>query len=266
MISKILKDDERLFYIYQLFYNSLSFNQKKIHKKIDKFLQLYSKFNHLPNNKIIREYFKFLNNYIDDCKNFNKTKKYPYRTNKVRKVGRIPYEVALILSCLITPHRFTIMEEITKIKKLKKTLFIGAGTGLEIYLLKNKLKNFKAYDIGSSEFIYKIITKKNFEKKLYNYSETTFDTIFAIEFLEHLKKPYDFLKKIYKSMKKNSRLICTTAKNIPQFDHLYNFTSSVDFEKKIKKIGFTVTYLNRIDHKYDLQKINSNNVFYILRK
>ena len=67
-------------------------------------------------------------------------------------------------------------------------------------------------------------------------------------------------------MKKNSRLVCTTAKNIPQFDHLYNFTSSADFEKKVKKIGFKIFYSNKIDHLYDLQKINSNNIFYILKK
>ena len=266
MINSLLKKDKRLLYIFQLFYNTLNSKQKKIHKKINNFLKLYSKFKQFKDDRIINEYFKFLNSYIIDCKNFIKTKKYPYEINKVKKINRTSYEVALILSCLIAPHRFSIMEEIFKLKNLKKTLFIGAGTGLEIYLVKNKLNKFHAYDVGSSKFIYKIVPKKNFKKQYYNFSDPKFDTIFAIEFLEHLKNPYLFLEKLYASMKKNSRLICTTAKNIPQFDHLYNFSSSTNFEKKIKQIGFTINYSNLICHKYDLQKINSNNIFYILKK
>ena len=267
MIKSLLKNDEKLFYIYQLFYNSLNKNQKKLHKKINNFFKLYCMHYRLKNNQITKEYYKFLNRYMFDCKNFSKSKKYPYQfNNKVKKLSRTSYEISLILSCLITPHRFSIMEEISKLNNLNKSLFIGAGTGLEIYLIKKKLNDFKAYDTGSSKFIYKIIKKNKFEKRIYNFSETKFKTIFAIEFLEHLKKPYNFLKKIYKSMKKNSRLVCTTAKNIPQFDHLYNFTSSADFEKKVKKIGFKIFYSNKIDHLYDLQKINSNNIFYILKK
>tara|TARA_X000001036_G_scaffold247734_1_gene230930 strand:- start:1090 stop:1890 length:801 start_codon:yes stop_codon:yes gene_type:complete len=266
MIKSLLKNDEKLLYIHQLFYNSLTKNQKKIYKKINSFLKLYCKYNCLKNNQLIKEYYKFLNRYMSDCKNFSKLKKYPYQISKVKKLNRTSYEIALILSCLITPHRFAIMEEISKIGNLKKSLFIGAGTGLEIYLIKEKLHVFKAYDVGSSKFIYQIIKKENFEQRLYNFSETEFKTIFAIEFLEHLQKPYEFLAKIYTSMKKNSRLVCTTAKNIPQFDHLYNFTSSTDFEKKVKKIGFKISYSNIIAHQYDLQKINSNNIFYILKK
>ena len=165
MIDSLLKKDKRLLYIYQLFYNSLNPKQKKIHKKIDNFLKLYSKFNHLENSRILNEYLKFLNSYIIDCKNFIRTKKYPYKINKVAKIKRTSYEIALILSCLITPHRFSIMEEILKIKNLKKTLFIGAGTGLEIFLIKDRLNEFHAYDIGSSKFIYNIVPKKKFKKK-----------------------------------------------------------------------------------------------------
>ena len=266
MINAISKNDKRIFYIHHFFYNSLNHDQKKLYKKIDNFLKLYSKFNYLNKNKIVKEYFEFIDNYIIDCKNFNKTEKYPYQINKRKKIKRISYELALIISCLLTPQRFSIMEEIYKLKKLKKTLFIGAGTGLEIYLIKDKLKDFIVYDISSSKFIYEIVEKKKFKKKLYNFSETKFDTIFTIEFLEHLKKPYKFLKQIYLSMKINSQLICTTAKNIPQFDHLYNFKSSIDFEKKVKKIGFKIIYSNKINHQYDMRNIKSNNVFYILKR
>ena len=71
MINAISKNDKRIFYIHQLFYNSLNHDQKKLYKKIDNFLKLYSKFNYLNKNKILKKYFEFIDNYIIDCKNFN---------------------------------------------------------------------------------------------------------------------------------------------------------------------------------------------------
>ena len=67
-------------------------------------------------------------------------------------------------------------------------------------------------------------------------------------------------------MKNGSKIICTTAKNIPQFDHLYNFKSQINFENKIKKIGFKIIFKKIILHNLDLQNIKSDNVFYIIKK
>ena len=55
-------------------------------------------------------------------------------------------------------------------------------------------------------------------------------------------------------------------KNIPQFDHMYNFRSQKSFEKRIKKIGFKIFLKKIILHEDEFQKIGSNNVFYILKK
>ena len=52
MIKSLLKNDEKLFYIYQLFYNSLNKNQKKLHKKINNFFKLYCMYYRLKNNQI----------------------------------------------------------------------------------------------------------------------------------------------------------------------------------------------------------------------
>ncbi len=51
-----------------------------------------------------------------------------------------------------------------------------------------------------------------------------YDTIFAIELLEHLENPYEIMESFGRSLKKDGRLIITTARNVPQFDHLFNFT------------------------------------------
>jgi len=267
MINSLIKKDARLKFFYSNVSNSLNHQQKKLYKKIDKFLNIYCKYHKLSHKKILNLYFNFLKSYSKDCENFVKTKKYPHRLNKrLKKVDRISYELALIISCLVTNHRFGIMEQISKIKISKNCLFVGVGTGLEIFILKEKLKYYLAYDPGSSNFIFNIIKKKNFRKKNYNFSIKNLDTIFAIEFLEHLSKPFEFLKNIFFSMKKGSKLICTTAKNIPQFDHLFNFHSQKSFENRVKRIGFKILFKKILLHRDDFQKIGSDNVFYILKK
>ena len=267
MINSLRKKDARINFFYAKVSKSLNFRQKKLHRKIADFLRIYCVYHKLNNQKILNLYFKFLKAYSRDCKKFSKTKKYPFvLNNRINKTNRISYELALIISCLLTDHRFKIMDQITKLKTLKKSLFIGVGTGLEIYILKNKLHNFIAYDPKSSNFIFKIIKKKYFKKRKYNFSINNLDTIFAIEFLEHLSNPYEFLENIFLSMKKGSRLICTTAKNIPQFDHLFNFKSQKSFESKVKKIGFRINFKKILLHTEEFQKINSDNVFYILKK
>lgn len=267
MINSLIKKDARLKYFYSNLRSFLTSPQKILQKKIDKFLNIYCKYHKLDQKKILNLYFKFLKSYSKDCENFVKTRKYPYKlNNRTRKIERISYDLALIISCLVTSHRFGIMEQISKLKISHNCLFVGVGTGLEIFILKKKLKNYLAFDPGSSNFIFNIIKKKNFRKKNYNFSIENSDTIFAIEFLEHLSKPYEFLKKIFLSMKKNSKLICTTAKNIPQFDHMFNFHSQKSFENKVKRIGFKISFKKILPHKDNFQKIGSDNVFYILKK
>lgn len=266
MIKQIIKNDKRLCFIQKLIFLSLNKDQKIIYKKIDDFLKKYSKFNNLRSKEIYSRYIDFINQYINDCKNFEKKKKYPYELAKIKTIPRINYEISLILSCLLTTHRFSIIENICKVNNLRKTLFIGAGTGIEVFIIRKKLNIFKVYDPESSEFLSKISGNERLEKKEFNLRYSDYNTIFLIEFLEHLKNPYNFLKNIYSNMKNGSKIICTTAKNIPQFDHLYNFKSQINFENKIKKIGFKIIFKKIILHNLDLQNIKSDNVFYIIKK
>ena len=48
------------------------------------------------------------------------------------------------------------------------------------------------------------------------------------------------LKMLFKSLIEGGMLHCTTAKNIPQFDHLYNFIDNEEFIRNVKKIGFNI--------------------------
>ena len=267
MINLLVNKDTRINFFYKKIQRSLSYKQKKLHQKIADFLNLYCKYHKLSYKKVLKLYFQFLSFYSDDCKNFISTKKYPFAINKhIKRINRISYELALIISCLLTKHRLEIMEQITKVSPLNKSLFIGVGTGLEIFLLKKKLFNFVAYDTNSSNFVLKVINKKKFKKKKYDFSNQNFDTIFAIEFLEHLSHPFKFLQDIFLCMNSGSKLICTTAKNIPQFDHMYNFRSQKFFENRVKKIGFKIFFKKIILHEDEFQKIGSDNVFYILKK
>ena len=114
MISSLIKKDARLKYFYSNIHSLLTNKQKNLQKKIDKFLNIYCKYHKLDQKEILNLYFKFLKSYSKDCENFVKTKKYPYKlNNRLRKIERISYDLALIISCLVTSHRFKIMEQIS---------------------------------------------------------------------------------------------------------------------------------------------------------
>ena len=88
-----------------------------------------------------------------------------------------------------------------------------------------------------------------------------------IELLEHLSEPYILLEKCQKVLSEKGKIFLTTATNIPQFDHLYNFEAShQDFEKKIQNMGLSISFMEEIPHQYITLDIGAKNRFYILEK
>ena len=139
-------------------------------------------------------------------------------------LSRVEYDVVLLLSFLIEKHRFEIIKLFVKEKYKGKILIIGSGPSLELALLKfflNIKNKIEAYDTSFNSFVKKF--KKEYKKRKYVQNHKKYDVIVLIEFLEHLTKPYEFLFKLKKSLFRNGKVILTTAINIPQFDHLYNF-------------------------------------------
>lgn len=130
-------------------------------------------------------------------------------------------------------------------------LVVGVGSGLELVLLRNKFKNIDAYDLSISDFCKDKFSDLNlYEKKFSPRFRLKYDAIYAIELLEHLECPYEILSNFSQSLKKNGRLIVTTIRNVPQFDHLYNFSNEYEFEKNVKNLGFDILQKEVTKHNY----------------
>ena len=268
MIDELKKKDRFIKLQSNQLLEKLNSKEIILYKEINIYFSDYVNFYKIPANEIIKIHNSFVQNYLEDCKKFFLTKDYKIARDKNYKLDRKQYDIILILSCLLLPHRFNILNELVNFNfkdKKNKTLFIGIGSGLEIFLLRDKIRNYEAYDINISSFVKKKF-KDKINQKLYTYKKNLYYYIFAIELLEHLEQPFKMLDELYKSLYKNSILFTTTAKNIPQFDHYYNFTNKKKFEEKIKIIGFKILSKKILRHSGLKNNLNSNNILYKLKK
>ncbi len=97
--------------------------------------------------------------------------------------------------------------------KPSKILDVGCGHGWLLSSLNNK---WKKYGVEISKFASKNASKycRVFNGDLSKFKENNFNVIVALHIIEHHKKPENFLKTIYKKLKKNGILILET----PNFD------------------------------------------------
>ncbi len=242
---------------------------RKIYEQIENHVDQYIEFYNLTDSQVYDHHLSFLKIFLRHQELFNKDKKYPYeRDGIITKIPRIQYDISLLLSCLLTKHRFEIMKNLSLFmkKNMGKVAIIGTGPGLEISLTKDLCKSIVAYDIEISDFV-KIKFPRIFKKELFRFSkDTKYDYIFAIELLEHLHEPTELLRHIYQSLEVGGVTSLTTAKNIPQFDHLYNFDNEDIFERDLDQIGFKIKEKKIIKHNYLRKDNDVNNIFYILKK
>tara|TARA_X000000368_G_C22917010_1_gene661239 strand:+ start:335 stop:1021 length:687 start_codon:yes stop_codon:yes gene_type:complete len=116
---------------------------------------------------------------------------------------------------------------------------IGPGTGDNIQRYKKLSEKIYLYEL-SPNFKKKLI-KKYFNKKIKIKSKNflneklTFDTIIALDVMEHVRNDKRFLSKLLKSLKKNGNLIV----NVPAFPILFSdFDKDVHHLKRYKKYFF----------------------------
>jgi 2-polyprenyl-3-methyl-5-hydroxy-6-metoxy-1,4-benzoquinol methylase len=230
-----------------------------VYKKTALFLEEYVKFYGLSVDQVLKMYNDFTREYSRHIREFLKSGKYPYQNSLTVDLQRIDYDIVLILSVLISVHRHTIFCNLfNAIQKLKgNSLVIGVGSGLELDYFNGKTENVTAYDLTISKHVF---------QKYFTGAKNAYRNIFAIELLEHLSDPLEFIRMVYDSLEIGGLFHFTTATNIPQIDHLYNFDDELGFEKELHTIGFQIVEKEIIFHESIDSKLIASNTWYILKK
>jgi SAM-dependent methyltransferase len=230
------------------------------------FLEGYAAFNHIDRETANASYMVTIGRFVRDIREFIGTGKYPLELDpKQWGLGRTDYDLVLMLSVLVTRHRCAIMEEILKTSFPGRPLVIGVGSGLELNFIQAP-EGGEAYDLYINPFARQAFPKWNFHQEWYHPSGAHFGSVYAIELLEHLSEPYAFVESCHKSLAPGGRLVTTTATDVPQFDHRYNFVSDDDFEQRLHALGFELELKRSIAHECPQTDIAARNVFYVFRK
>jgi hypothetical protein len=230
------------------------------------FLEGYAAFNQIREEAAVNSYMETIRRYVRDIRAFIASGKYPLEIDpKQWDIPRTDYDLFLILTILVTRHRCAIMEEITKVSASERPLVIGVGSGVELNFI-HAPNGGDAYDLYINSFARKKFPQWNFHEEWYRPSERRYGAVYAIELLEHLAEPYAFIADCHQSLAPGGRLVATTASDVPQFDHRYNFVSDEDFERRVCGLGFELESKRLIPHEYMLSEIKARNVFYVFRR
>lgn len=270
MINKLAKLDKLIKYQFSRVFSDNEKNHLEVLNLINNYLSEYIDFLKMPLDQVLDKYYKFVIRYNDDLNYFKETGLFPFQNPINRKfdIDRITYDVVLIMTALVLKHRFRIMKNIyeTEVNGYNG-LVVGVGSGLELIMIQDKIKDLDVYDFNISDFCKRKFDKLNFFEKTFSpEADKKYDVIFAIELLEHLRNPYGILKGFSLSLKQNGKIIVTTTKNVPQFDHLYNFSNEHEFEENIKELGLAIVVQEKIKHDYTFLRVDAYNMFYVLKK
>lgn len=260
---------KRLFTILSDQVKDADFFDNAFYQTLTAYLDAYISYHKLDAKEVAKSYLSYIKDYNKDARRFDETGKYPLELDPEREEpSRTAYSIILLLSTLLTAHRFRIMQLIKdKTQQSESGLFIGCGPGLEIELVKNTISQLDAFDLTLDPFLAHHFQSEVHFKNAYfdGAGDKSYEQIYLIELLEHLNEPYNLLANCKKVMTKGGRLYLTTATNIPQFDHLYHFPADhIEFDKKIAELGFDVVYCEEIVHAYMTKSLGSMNKFYIL--
>lgn len=266
--KNLLKGDRLFQVLSDQVYNYEQYNVELFDLLVS-FIDQYIGYHKLSPKAVAKSYKSFIRSYNKDARLFSETGKYPLELDANRAEPlRTDYSIILLLSTLLTAHRFRIMQLVrdTAIKDAKG-LFVGCGPGLEIELLHKQIGKIVAYDLVLDDFLdVHFKDKVTFKADYFDGSgDEKYDCIYLIEILEHLIDPYELLEKCKRVLSAKGKIYLTTATNIPQFDHLYKFPKAhVDFDNRIKDMGLRIEMSEEIVHNYITKSIGSMNKFYIL--
>lgn len=268
MIKSIIEYDRKLGLEHRQLRQKLTHKDEKVIELADNYLDAYCEFYKITVENVVAAIRKFSARYLEDIVQFQQRGNYPSAgAGHEFRLSRQEYDLFLISSIFFTPHRFEIFKQLHKLAfPFGNCLSIGVGSGIELEFVQPHVTQCTAYDLEISEFTKLKYPDVRFRESLFVGQEKNFSTIFLIELIEHLNHPYQLIAQLFSALAPNGKLILTTAKNIPQFDHVYNFQSDELFEQRVQEIGFQIVQKIIIPHKYLFLKIDAENVFYVLEK
>lgn len=262
LFGELIKVDRKLELDYEYACDDAPETAGQVRAIAENYLEGYTAFNKITRETVLSSYAETVRRYANDIRVFVETGKYPLELNREQPLlSRIDYDLFLILTILVTKHRCAIMEELTKLSVADNALVIGVGSGVELSFLGHPREN-DAYDLYVNPYARSAFPQWSFREELYRPGEKHYSAIYAIELLEHLEQPYEFLADCRESLLPDGRLVVTTATNVPQFDHRFNFVSDEDFESRAAALGLKVDYKHVIPHAYPRTNIGARNVFY----
>ena len=199
--------------------------------------------------------------------NFAQTGQYPARI-VAREIPRVEYDLALLLSTVLTRPRFRIMQLLVeRALPAEASLFVGVGSGLELHLLRNRLKLAEAFDLRINPFLRDLLPTVAFCEAEFKAAAGRYDRIFLIELLEHLDSPYDLIAQCGAALNAGGQMHLTTATNIPHFDHRHNFSDNqTAFEPWLHAHGYEIAFREDIRHPPAPKDIGAMNTYYIVSR
>jgi len=269
MIEAIGRQDRRLRISHAEILKHASAADRSLAERIDRYIDIFCRLHGLSEQTFLREYHGFIARYTDDMKRFKETGRYPleYDGAPAPAPDRVAYDAALLLSVLVSGHRFQIFKALDELEfSLGRTAIIGAGPGLELHLLSGRAREIDVYDLTIDEVMARHHAGARFHRKAFERDTGHFDTVLAIELLEHVPEPYRLLEDCHAALEPEGRVVATTATNIPQFDHVFNFTSDDAFEDRARRIGFDIERKHSLVHAATFLDIGARNTFYVLRR
>lgn len=240
----------------------LSENDQALYRYIDGYLDEYCQFYGLTLNDVYHIREGFARQYQRDLANFAESRKYPSQAQGQIWAGdRIEYDIVLILSFLLEKHRFRMASWLTGQLHEKNVLCIGIGPGVELGILSEFLevtdRQVVGYDLAISDFV-RSRYGDSVRQEYFHSSTKKYEAVLLIEILEHLVNPEILISLVADSLSVHGRLFLTTAIDIPQFDHLYNFTPG-EISGMLASNGLQVDSLVEISHVLNVSTVRPAN-------
>jgi hypothetical protein len=264
--ESLLRGDRKLELDYEFACMDAPESAKRVRNAVAEYLEGYTVYNGISAEAAIASYMATVRSYANDIRTFVKTAKYPLELEpNQRPLGRSDYDLFLILTILTTKHRCAIMEELSRFRAEGKALVIGVGSGVELGFI-GAPQGGEAYDLYINGYARTKFPGWEFREALYRPAGQRYSAIYALELLEHLDEPYVFMAQCCESLEPGGKLVVTTATNVPQFDHRFNFNSDEEFEERSRALGLKLGHKRVIPHAYARTDIGARNVFYVFTR